>query len=102
MFPSPSIDFIRSFVTVVRLGGFIRASKALGLSQPTVSLQVKRLEELLGTPLFENCSRLTLTTAGKSCFEYGSELVSNCDEMMQKNAELNQAGVSGDRTLIRA
>ncbi len=91
-----SIQFIRSFVTVVNSGGFIRASEELGLSSPTVSLQVKRLEELLGTPLFEKSSRLVLTKAGQSCFECGLKLLAIYDEMLERNAEITQKVPSGD------
>ena len=40
------IDVVRAFVAVVEARGFTRAAEDLGRSQPTVSLQVKRLEEL--------------------------------------------------------
>ena len=38
---------LRSFVTVIELGGFTQAAEWLGRSQPAISLQLKRLEGML-------------------------------------------------------
>ena len=38
---------------VVEVGGFAKAGDLLGLSQPAVSLQIKRLEDVLGYKLFK-------------------------------------------------
>ena len=42
------IEILRAFVAVVEARGFTRAAEELGRTQPTISLQVKRLEELVG------------------------------------------------------
>ena len=42
---------LRSFVTVIELGGFTQAAEWLGRSQPAISLQLKRLEGMLEQPL---------------------------------------------------
>lgn len=47
-----SLDNLRTFVTVVDLAGFANAGEKLGLSQPAVSLQIKRLEQQLSKRLF--------------------------------------------------
>lgn len=47
-----SLDNLRTFVTVLDLGGYAKAGDILGRSQPAISLQIKRLEEQLGKPLF--------------------------------------------------
>lgn len=44
-------DLLRTFVTVIEVQSFTRAADLLGRSQPAVSLQIKRLEELLGYKL---------------------------------------------------
>ncbi|WP_218155444.1 helix-turn-helix domain-containing protein [Modicisalibacter xianhensis] len=41
-------DLLRTFVTIKDLGGFTSAGELLGRSQPAISLQVKKLEEILG------------------------------------------------------
>ena len=41
------VDVLRSFVTIVELGGYTQAGDVLGRSQPAISLQIKKLEEIL-------------------------------------------------------
>mgnify|MGYP000616228520 CR=1 FL=1 len=47
-----SLDNLRTFVTVVDLGGFAKAGEKLGRSQPAVSLQIRKLEQQLSKRLF--------------------------------------------------
>jgi DNA-binding transcriptional LysR family regulator len=47
-----SLDNLRTFVTVVDLGGFAKAGDTLGRSQPAISMQIKRLEQQLAKRLF--------------------------------------------------
>ena len=44
-------DLLRAFVTVVDLGSYTKAAEVLGRTQPAVSLQIRRLEEILRTRL---------------------------------------------------
>jgi LysR family transcriptional activator of nhaA len=54
-----------------------RAARRLRLAQPTVSEQIRRLEETLGTRLFERTGReLTLTDSGRVALEYANEIFS--------------------------
>ena len=39
-------DLLRAFVTVVDLGSYTKAAEVLGRTQPAVSLQIRRLEEM--------------------------------------------------------
>jgi LysR family transcriptional activator of nhaA len=71
------------FWTAAREGGVTRAAKKLRLAQPTVSEQIKRLEELLGNPLFERKGRtLALTEFGRTVFGYADEIFSLGRELM--------------------
>jgi len=57
---------LEAFVAVADAGGFRRAAAALGLSQPSITLRVQRLERLLGLELFNRTTRrVTLTEAGQ-------------------------------------
>jgi DNA-binding transcriptional LysR family regulator len=78
------IDVLRAFVAVVEARGFTRAAGELGRSQPTVSLQVKRLEELVEAPLFDKAARFGLTEVGSVCFDYGKRLLRLHDEMLDE------------------
>lgn len=78
------IDVIRAFVAVVEARGFTRAAEDLRRSQPTISLQVKRLEELIEAPLFEKVARFELTAVGSVCFDFGRRLLRLHDEMLDE------------------
>lgn len=57
---------IRSFIVVARLGSFTQAAKALHLSQPTLTVQIRQLEESLGVQLFDRNTRsVHLTRIGR-------------------------------------
>ena len=63
------------FWTVVREGGVSKAAGKLRLSQPTISAQVRLLEEALGERLFQRQGRtLVLTDVGRLVFRYADEI----------------------------
>lgn len=60
------IDLLRAFVAVAEGGGFTAAAEVISRSQSAVSQKILRLEEALGTRVFERTSRsLSLTPAGE-------------------------------------
>jgi LysR family transcriptional activator of nhaA len=63
------------FWTVVREGGVSRAAEKLRLAQPTVSAQLKLLEDALGHKLLERQGRrLVLTDVGRLVYRYADEI----------------------------
>src|SRR5258708_5452995 len=78
------IDIFRAFVAVVEARGFTRAAEELGRTQPTISLQVKRLEELVEAPLFRKGGRFELSPVGEVCFDYGKRLLRLHDDMLDE------------------
>jgi len=55
------------FDAIARHGSFTRAAEELCLTQPTVSMQIRKLNEIVGLPLFEQIrKRIYLTDAGKA------------------------------------
>lgn len=63
------------FWMVVREGSIARAAKELRLAEPTISGQIRRLEEVLGEKLFRREGRrLVLTEVGRVAFRYADEI----------------------------
>lgn len=60
---SLDISLLRTFLAVHRAGSFTAAARLLGLSQPTVTTQMRSLEEQLGRELFERQPRGVLPTS---------------------------------------
>jgi DNA-binding transcriptional LysR family regulator len=57
---------LRAFVAVAQTGSFTRAATRLHLSQPALTVQIRRLEEIVGVRLFDRNSRnVALTPAGR-------------------------------------
>jgi DNA-binding transcriptional LysR family regulator len=57
------------FEAIARLGSFTRAAEELFLAQPTVSVQIKKLTETVGLPLFEQIGkRVHLTESGRELY----------------------------------
>lgn len=78
-------DLLRALVTVVDLKGFTRAGERLGRSQPAISLQIKRLQELLGTPLFDRESGgAHLTERGRLVTSYARRILALNDEVLSR------------------
>lgn len=76
-------DLLRTLVTVVDLGSHSRAGERLGRSQPTISLQLKRLQNLLDTPLFNKSSDgLRLTEDGETVTAYARRILTLNDDLV--------------------
>lgn len=72
---------LRSFVAVAEHGGVTRAAAALNLTQSAVSMQLKRLEELLGLELLDRSNRkIAMTSSGEQLLSYAKRLVDLNDE----------------------
>ena len=71
------------FWTVVREGGVSKAAEKLRLSQPTISAQVKMLEDSLGERLLQRQGRtLVLTDVGRVVYRYADEIFATGRELM--------------------
>ena len=77
----PDSDLMRSFLAVADTGSVTAAADRLGRTQSAVSLQIKRLEENLGQPLFNRLARgVALTPRGAQLLPYARRVVSLLDE----------------------
>jgi DNA-binding transcriptional LysR family regulator len=81
MRPAFDMDALRTMVVGTDLGSFARAASQLGRSQSAVSMQLKKLEEQAGQPLFRRNGRgLAPTEAGEALLIYARRIVSLNDE----------------------
>jgi LysR family transcriptional activator of nhaA len=72
------------FKTIATEGSIAKAAVKLRLGQPTLSTQLKQLEEGLGKELFERRNRaLILTDSGKLALQYANEIFKLGDEMIE-------------------
>lgn len=90
---------LKVFESVARHLNYTRAAAELHLTQPAVSMQVKQLEDSLGTALFEQLGkRIHLTEAGREVLGYARNITQQLDEL---EAVLNrQKGLAGGRLRI--
>lgn len=79
------------FEAIYRLGSFTRAAEELFLTQPTVSMQIKKLSEAIGMPLFEHVGRNVEPT------DAGKELYVACRSMFEtlSNLEMKISDMKG-------
>jgi DNA-binding transcriptional LysR family regulator len=56
------IDFLKTFIAVADAQGFARAGRQVNRSQSAVSMQIKRLEDEVGKPLFERIGKTVKLT----------------------------------------
>lgn len=74
-------NLLRSFVAIVDTGSMLHASERVFVSQSALSLQIKRLEELLQQTLFHREGRrLTLTPSGELMLDYARKVLNLHDE----------------------
>jgi DNA-binding transcriptional LysR family regulator len=76
------MDALRSMVVGVELGSFARAATHLGRSQSAISMQLKKLEQQAGRPLFHRSGRALIPSeAGERLLTYGRQILALNDEI---------------------
>ena len=74
-------DLLRTFVAVAEASNFTKAAEQVRRTQSAVSMQIKRLEEMVGEPLFDRGSRgVSLTRKGQDLIHNARRIVSLLDE----------------------
>ena len=81
MIPNLDVDLLKTFLAIADTGNFTRAAEEVNKTQSAVSMQMKRLEELVGRPLFVRDGRQSRFTAdGERLIEYARRIVNLNDE----------------------
>lgn len=79
--PPLDSDLMRSFLAVVDVGSVTHAADVIGRTQSAVSMQIRKLEESLGHPVFIRGPRgVTLTERGEKLLPYARRIVGLLDE----------------------
>ncbi len=96
--PARALDLrlLESFCAVARTASFTRAAEELGVAQPSLSEQIKKLEGTLGAPLFERLSRrIELTPLGEALLPKARALLEDAASLPLMLDALRE-GVRGD------
>lgn len=83
MLPHLDVDQLKTFLAILDSGSFTRAAEDVNKTQSAVSMQMKRLEEQVGRPLFSKDGRGTkFTRDGERLIDYARRIVALSDEAM--------------------
>lgn len=80
------IEIVRTVVAISETGSLTKAGERLGLSQPAVSSQIKRIQNLLGGSLFVRTPNGTITT------ELGKLVLNQARRMLEANDQMLRLG----------
>src|SRR6266436_4840592 len=95
---SMTLHQLRIFLAVAQTATLTRASKQLGLAQPSLSQQLARLEESVGTRLFDRArNRMELTDAGRVLLRHAQSILK---EINEAEAGLREFA-AGKRSIVR-
>ncbi len=87
---------LQCFIAVLEEGGFKRATARLGITQPALSYQIKRLEEELGVQVFHRGpAGISPTEAGRVLLDHAHQVIAAVREAHQAVRELS-GGVTGE------
>jgi DNA-binding transcriptional LysR family regulator len=87
------IDQLRTFIAIAETGSFTKAAEVVNKTQSAVSMQMKRLEERIGRPIFARDGRASkLTEDGSRLLDYARRMVKL---NMETIAAFSDAGLSG-------
>ena len=89
---------LRYFVAVAEALHFTRAAERLGIKQPPLSLQIRQLEEEMGTPLFRRLTRgVELTESGALLLEEARRIL----DQVERTKAMVQSRARGETGRIR-
>lgn len=91
------ISLLRTFVAIVDTGGLTSAGRKVGRTQPAITHQIRRLEDLIGRTLFDdNRRKLSLTHDGEVLLEFARAMLRLNDEA---RARFSAPDITGHVTL---
>ena len=91
--PRTTIRQLSYFVALADTGSFTRAAEQMGVSQPSLSQQIRGLETIIGAPLFERGGPAILTPLGR-------ELLARARSILLDLADLEDVRATSADSLI--
>jgi len=86
-----NLDYLRTYLEVIRLGSFSEAAKKLSISQPAVSFQIQKLEQDLGVRLIDRGQKsITMTEAGKRLLRFAESVEEERDHLRHELDQLRE------------
>jgi LysR family transcriptional regulator, benzoate and cis,cis-muconate-responsive activator of ben and cat genes len=99
--PALELRHLRYLVAIADAGKFTLAAERLLISQPTLSQQIRRLEEMVGTPLLQRRREgATLTRAGCALVEEARTIISLLDHGVSRSRHIGGLGRSRLRFVL--
>ena len=93
------LRYLRYFVAVAETRHFTKAAELLNISQPTLSQQIKKLEEEIGTPLLKRLTRgVELTDAGEAFYQDARQILELSANALEKAKGIAR-GISGQLSI---
>jgi molybdate transport repressor ModE-like protein len=88
-------EVVRTLKTITETGSFSKAGKSLGLSQSAISSQIRRLQIIVGGPIFDT------TASGVALTSLGQAVLNQATKLLEANDQLLSLGGSSRAGLIR-
>ena len=86
-----NLDYLRTYVEVIKLGSFSEVAKKLSISQPAVSFQIQKLEQELGVRLVDRGQKtVTMTEAGKRLLRFAEAVKEEREHLLQDLEQLRE------------
>jgi LysR family transcriptional regulator, nitrogen assimilation regulatory protein len=80
---------IRYFIKIVEVGSFTKAAELLGIAQPSLGFQIRKLEQELRVQLLLRNSRgVELTPPGRALFELGQKILADMQSLGQRVSDM--------------
>ncbi len=91
----PSLRQLAYFSAVAETGNFGRAARRFGISQPSLSAQIQKLEETLGLTLVERGRKSVLTPAGRDMLQHARQIQAHMDALAEHARGLRAGSIGG-------
>ena len=86
-----NLDYLRTYLEVIRLGNFSEVARKLSISQPAVSFQIQKLEQDLGVRLIDRSKKvITMTEAGKRLLRFAESVEKERDHLRHDIDQLRE------------